>query len=365
MRIGIDGRALSGHRTGIGRYAYELCKGLDRELPEAEFFVYCQAPLDIPEFSSRWTFRVDDFPLAAGLKPVIWLKLRCGRLCARDHLDVFWGAASFLPALPDTVKTIVTVYDLNFLIVPETMSATHRWSFRLFFGRDIARADSVTAISQGTSGRLLERFGRSTDAIVCPAVSDSFRRPSGEIIKAVLAKYSLAHPYLLAVATWEPRKNLAMLIRTFNGMKAGGELAAIDLVLVGGKGWKYREMNALVTGSRSVILTGYVSDDDLPALYAGAEAFVFPSVYEGFGIPVLEARACETRVVASDIPELREAGDEDTIYVEPAAAAIREGILTALSGPKPVGKGRDKRLPSWQGSARILASSITRLLQKQ
>ncbi len=364
MRIGIDGRALSGHRTGIGRYVYELCQWLDQELPEAEFFIYCQAPLGIAAFSPRWTFRIDDFPLANWLKPVIWLKLRCGHLCDKDRLDVFWGAASFLPTLPDTVRTVVTVYDLNFLIVPETMSATHRWSFRLFFGKDVARADSVATISQGTSDRLRDRFGRSPDAIVYPAVSETFRRPTDKTIGEVLSKYSLEHPYLLAVATWEPRKNLETLIHTFNGMKAHGELSGIDLVLVGGKGWKCQGMNALATGSKSVTLTGYVPDDDLPALYAGAEAFVFPSIYEGFGLPVLEARACATKVIASDIPELREAGDEDTIYVEPVAATIRDGILTALSRPKPPDRTHDKDFPSWQSSARILASSITRLVRK-
>lgn len=357
MRIGIDGRALQGSRTGVGRYVYELCRELDRVLPDAHFFVYSSVPLEMPITSERWTLRLDKSPLAKYMKPVLWLKYRCGLLCRKDNLDVFWGAATFLPQLPRSVRTVITVYDLNFKIVPETMSITHRWSFRLFFKKDVARADMVTAISKGSSERLFNLFGRAADAIVYPAINASFSPQPEALVQEVLVQYGLSRPYLLAVATWEPRKNLELLIHTFLNMKKLGLLGEQKLVLVGGRGWKDKRLAALLSGTDSVAPLGYVPDDQLAPLYSGAEVFVFPSIYEGYGIPVLEAMACGTKVVTSDIPELREAGGEGAIYIAPTAKGIRQGILLGLTQGK-VPQSAERRFPSWEFGARDLATAL-------
>lgn len=357
MKIGIDGRALQGSRTGVGRYVFELCRELDKVLPNAKFFVYSSVPLEMPVLSKRWILRLDQSPLAKYMKSVLWLKYRCGLLCKKDNLDVFWGAATFLPQLPRALRTVITVYDLNFKIVPETMSITHRWAFRLFFKKDVARADVVTAISNGSSERLFKLFGRAADAIVYPAIDASFSPQSEILVQEVLLQHALSQPYLLAVATWEPRKNLELLIHTFLDMKEQGLLGEHKLVLVGGRGWKDRRLAALLSGNDSVIPLGYVPDEQLAPLYSGAEVFVFPSIYEGFGMPVLEARACGTKVVTSDIPELREAGGGDAIYVDPTAEGIRQGILVGLSQGKPSGIIK-RRLPSWEIGARNLAAVL-------
>lgn len=357
MKIGIDGRALQGARTGVGRYVYELCRELDSALPDAYFFIYSSVPLEMPVSSGRWTLRLDQSPLARHLKPVLWLKYRCGLLCKKDNLDVFWGAATFLPRLPRSVRTVITVYDLNFKIVPETMGLAHRWAFRLFFKKDVARADVVTAISKGSSERLLNLFGRAADAIVYPAASASFYPQPDALVQQVLLRHGLSRPYLLAVATWEPRKNLELLIHTFLDMKKSGLLAEHKLVLVGGRGWKDQRLAALLPGTDTVVPLGYVPDDRLAPLYSGAEVFVFPSIYEGFGMPVLEAMACGTKVVTADIPELREAGGTDAIYVAPTAEGIRRGIMLALAQERG-SAGVERCLPSWEAGARDLADAL-------
>jgi glycosyltransferase involved in cell wall biosynthesis len=358
MRIGIDGRALQGNRTGIGRYVFELCRELDRQLPEAKFFVYSNVLIEMPVLSERWVLKVEPIPWLRKIKSVLWLKIRCGSLCRRDELDVFWGGATFMPHLPSTIRTVITVYDLNYKIVPETMGIAHRWAFRLFFKNDVKNADAVLTISKGTSDRLFKLFGRMADDIVYPAIDSSFSLQSEARVQEVLLEHSLQRPYLLAVATWEPRKNLELLINTFFVMKRQGELSEHSLVLVGGRGWKDQRLTSLLSGVNSIIPLGYVADNQLAPLYSGADLFIFPSLYEGFGMPILEARACRTRILTSNIAELHEAGGEDAIYIQPTSIGIQKGILFALSQPKPTYEF-EKKYPSWGNSAAILVGVLT------
>jgi len=173
----------------------------------------------------------------------------------------------------------------------------------------------------------------------------------------VLEKRALKRPYLLGVGTVEPRKNLDTLIRTFCNLQARSHLSDYSLVLAGDRGWRdgglLKQLNRF--GTR-VSWLGFVEDEELPALYSGCSAFVFPSKYEGFGMPVLEARACGARVVTTDCPELREAGGPDVTYVAPNETGLAEGILFALAtSEKTV---RNSREHSWAASSAILAAAM-------
>jgi glycosyltransferase involved in cell wall biosynthesis len=170
------------------------------------------------------------------------------------------------------------------------------------------------------------------------------------------------------VATHEPRKNLVRLLDAFEQMQAGGELQGYRLVLVGGSGWKNGELDARIKASPAVVRTGYVDDAALPALYAHAEALVFASTYEGFGMPVLEARLCGTRIVTTDIPELREAGGDDAVYVQPSTEGIRNGIrqVVATASNERARQHQscvalEQHHNSWRVSARLLAEQVLTL----
>lgn len=358
IRIGIDGRELEEQRRGIGRYVFELCRELDRVLPNAEVYVYSRVPIEMPVISSRWIPRVEPSSLWQRLSPLLWLKLRGGALCRNDGLDVYWGAAVFLPKLGSKVRTVSTVYDLCFQLTPESLVFRHLQGVRICFARDVLRADTVLSISDGTAARLQSYLGRKADAIVRPAVGDSFRRQTTNDVLTCRQKYGLSFPYILCVASWEPRKNLERLVRTFVEMKSSGVVGDRKLVLVGKRGCRYERLEGLIEdcGMDHVRPLGYVPDEQLPSLYTGADVFVCPSIYEGFGIPVLEARACGTPVVASNTPELREAGGSDAIYVEPTEEGIRTGILCAVRQQKR--PSTPFLSPTWREGAEKLALAL-------
>jgi glycosyltransferase involved in cell wall biosynthesis len=364
MRIGIDGRPLVGRRTGIGRYVFEICRELDTLLPDAEFFVYAPEPVELPTTSPRWHCRTEPRRWARSLKPIVWLKLRAAQLCRDDHLDVFWASATLFPPLQTGVRRLTTVYDLTFRIAPDTMGHTHFIAHKLFLGTDVRRATQRTAISRGTAERLQTWLGGPLAVVIPPAVSPVFRQSDPASVAHTLTKFQVSHPYFLTVGTWEPRKNLELLIRVFRALQAERDFQGYSLVLAGGRGWKDQRLQDLLRSespggmSRNGINPlGFVTDEELAELYSGCRAFVFPSRYEGFGLPILEARACGANVVATDMPELREAGGDDAVYVEPTFAGLREGLRQVHMQPQKTAIAPDL-LPTWRNSAYTLARCL-------
>lgn len=359
LRIGIDGRMLGPSPSGIGRYIIEMCRALDRVLSSAEFFLYLRRPAEPPVASPRWHIRLDKSAASRRLPSSFWLALWAGQFASYDDLDVFWGTTGLLPLVRAPRRAVVTVHDLVHRIAPHTMSRRSLWNARLFFKSSLNKADAIVPVSQGVARGLEEMFGYRAAAVVYPGLSAAFR-PATEIeIARVTKHYRLSNPYLLNVATFAPLKNLPVLIRSFVALKQEGLIGLRELVLAAGAGWKDGEIKAeLARAGESVTWLGYVPHMDLPALYSGADAFVFPSLYESFGMPVLEARACGTRVITSDVPGLREAGGEETIYVPPTCDGIRAGILEALAMPpaQPIDAGQY----SWDRSAASLADVLVR-----
>src|SRR4029077_3126118 len=221
-------------------------------------------------------------------------------------------------------------------------------------------ADCVLANSYGTAERIRTMIGAEVSDVVQPGVTSQFHasQPAREIeIPAYLSRLGVKRPYLLSVATPEPRKNLDAVLRAYIELKRDGKLSEHQLVLAGPTGWKNRGLKQRLDEARpyGLVLAGYVPDESMPMLYAGAHALVFPSLYEGFGMPVLEARACGARVVTTDIPELREAGDEHVIYVQPTLEGIKTGITRAVSSPKPPLMLHH----TWKEEAQILANTLS------
>jgi glycosyltransferase involved in cell wall biosynthesis len=359
MKIGIDAFPLAGRIAGIGRYVLEISHALDVFLPEAEFFLYSPEQLTVEPPSARWHIRIGGSRFPSSYR---WLKTAVREMAINDGIDVFWATRTILPAHSERFHTLTTVHDLNYLVFPQSMPYVTRWAHRLWFARDVRRADTVVTNSQGTADRLREMLGVAATAVARPGVKPPFGPQDPSHITKKLAGLGVEKPYFLAVGTLEPRKNLPALIDAFVSLKLSNELPFHQLLIAGDRGWRGRRLFALLREAErhGVRWLGFVSDEDLAALYAGSTAFVFPSLYEGFGIPAVEARSCGARVIASNLPELHEAVEGDALFIEPTAMALRKALRRVAEQPGCLSKPRT--IPTWTEAAKVMADQFRKLV---
>jgi glycosyltransferase involved in cell wall biosynthesis len=332
LKIGVDGRLLQGNLTGVGKYILNLINYLCDHNEEIYFNVYSNKELSC-QFSTDRVKMILDSKLMSKIKPMVWSKLFAFRLINKDALDWFLAGDSFVPLFIRNVKIISVVHDLNAVLVPETLGKLKLVSMRLFLEKDLDKADVIVSNSEGTAEKLKKYYHKETNIIVHPLIDRWYKKIDQSVVKNKLKELSINYPYLLTVATHEPRKNLEKTIRAFIGLKKKGLLKDHKLVLVGSKGWKSEKLEFLMKiYSNDIIKMGYIPDDMMPYLYNGAELFVFPSSYEGFGMPVREALLCGIPVVTTDIPELREASYNSSIYINPEHIdQFQEAIMSSLN----------------------------------
>lgn len=377
MVIGLDGRAFYGSPAGTGRYVTALCQVLDRSFPNARFIIYANRDIPLPVKNSRWCQRCDHPTLAMPVPPTIWPPalwyfFRAGLLARQDKVDLFWGCANFLPlGLPKPIPAVLTLYDFVFRLFPRTLNFRHRLIYRLFFRQSLRRADRIVTISRGTADRLHQFHGYRADEVVRPASQALFQPVTPKRADQVRAGYRLDFPYFLAVSTLEPRKNLDVLIDALCQFTAKSPFQHMGLVLVGQQGWRHRKLLRKIQDAKAkglrIVQTGYVSDNDLTALYHAAVAVVMPSLYEGFGLPVYEALRCGAPVISSDVPEMREAGGAHAIYVSPTIEGIQSGLAEAVlrSGTRPRITVPEQECWTWDDEGGKLAALLTSLVDDE
>ncbi len=358
MKIGIDAFPLAGRIAGIGRYVLEISRALDTLLPDAEFFLYSPEPLAMEFPSDRWHIRTGGSRFPSSYR---WLKTAVRSMAISDEIDVFWATRTILPGRSKRFRTIATVHDLNYLIFPKSMPFITLWVHRLWFARDVHRADTVVTNSQGTADRLHDMLGVAAGAVARPGVKPPFGPQDPRQVAKRLAALGVEKPYFLAVGTLEPRKNLPALIDAFVSLKLANELPDHQLLIAGSQGWRGRRLHALLHEAKrhGVRWLGFVSDEDLAALYSNSQAFVFPSLYEGFGMPAAEARACGALVIASDLPELHEAVGGEALFIEPKAIALRKALRQAAE--QPVCFSKPGTVPNWAEAAKVMADQFRKL----
>lgn len=328
MQLTIDGTPLLGARTGIGRYVAALVNELsvrsDLTVSASAFTIRAgERPADLPE-TVRWRRS----PVPARAMQALWARAEFPAvewLAGRG--DVFHGTNFLLPPLR-RARGVLSVHDLSFVRYPDAVAAASL-AYRDLVPRGIARAAIVCTPTQAVANEVAAEYGVASERIhVTPLGVDAVWFDAAPLSTAELAERGLPSSYFLAVGTLEPRKNLGTLIAAMRRVAPDHDLP--PLVLVGPKGWgPALELDALPPGS--VLLTDYVDDVTLRRLVAGARCLAFPSKYEGFGLPPLEALACGVPVVASDLPVTREVLGPHATFVQPGDVdALAEALVQTL-----------------------------------
>ena len=318
---------------GIPNYVREILGALAALDHENEYLFYAHRDFDWqapPGF--RWRKRA-----AQGLFGAIWLQTAVPLWLRQDRVDLFWGTQHILPVgAPRRMRAFLTVYDLVFRRFPETMAYRNLLIHRLLAGSSFRRANLLGPISESPARDLNEYYQIPPPRVrvVTPAAGPRFRPQDKAEARRTLRPLlgdDAANPALLTVGTLEPRKNLETTLKAFGRLVDRRPHA---LWVVGSTGWKMGgRLGSLLTPSlRSrVKFLGHVSDDLLPSLYAAADVFVFPSLFEGFGMPVVESMACGTPVVTSTAPSLREVSGGAALLVEPTEyAALAQALERVL-----------------------------------
>jgi glycosyltransferase involved in cell wall biosynthesis len=289
-------------------------------------------------------------------------------------VDIFHSPDFVLPPLRHA-RGILTVHDLAFLMRPECAQDQLRQYLEDVVPRSVRRADFIIADSENTRNDVVVLLGvqPSSIAVVPGGVEARFKAVTDTmLLQAVRRRLGIGDaPFVLAIGVLEPRKNLSRLMDAFQVVKARGQVPTnLKLVLAGGKGWLFDDIFEHQAESpirNDIVLPGFISDDLLPALYSAADAFAFPSLYEGFGLPILEAMACGTPVVASRASCLPEVADGAALMIDPndvddLADALERVVIDTELRARLVEQGRHRAARyTWRAAAERLLEVYLRV----
>jgi len=314
MRIGVDAVPFAFERTGVARYLGSMLDEMLAIDPAIEYLLYTPIPVAVPLRNGNW--RVRHVPDRLSLRPSIWVQKKLPGLLASDNVDAFWGQPTNIALWPrHECFQVLTVHDLVPYVVPKSMRLRSLIRMRLMLGLTARAADAVVADSRATAVLALRYLGIEKEQlhVVHAGAQDAFRPVPGEEARAAVSgEFALPARYVLFVSTIEPRKDHLTLLRAVAAIPS-----APLLVLAGGMGWRCKDIMAQIRSHERagrVRYLGRVADEWLPSLYSGAVLSVYPSLYEGFGLPVLEAMSCGCPVLCSDSSSLPEVGGDAATY---------------------------------------------------
>ncbi len=354
LRIGFDGRDLLRKRTGVVNYTVHLARLLAHR-PDVDFLVYADG------FADPSVTPPADVPLRRlGAPPVLWKHAALPLALWRDRVSLFHSPTGTLP-LWAPGRQVVTIHDLFADVAPVWFPGRMALQLQRAQRRAATVADLVIAVSENTRQDVIRRYGLAPERVrvVHNGVDHArFRPPEpGLDLDGVTARYGVRRPFVLCVGSLMPWRNAPRLLRAVAALRARG--CDLDLLFVGRDIWGTDPTASIAReqGWSWAHFAGYVRDEDLPALYAAAAVFAYPSLYEGFGIPPVEALACGTPVVASTAASLPEVLGDAALLVDPTdERALADALERAATDPelramlRATGFERAARY-SWSGTA--------------
>ncbi len=327
MRIGFDAKRAYHNYTGLGNYSRDLIKSLLDEYPDNEYYLYSPKTSGNPRFKfvkGRENVKIclPESPVHKTFK-ALWRSINLEKTLVSDQVDIFHGLSNEIPRRrkfgKDRVKYVVTIHDLIFKRYPRNYRAVDRRIYNVKFKYAAKNADKIIAISEQTKKDIQEYYKIPGDKIevIYQTCHENFKKEySKEIQEHIREKFQLPEKYILNVGTIESRKNLNALVQSIPKMDND-----LPIVVVGRKTkyfnfLKVQMQKQKVDESRFIFLKN-VSMDELPSIYKMAELFVYPSIFEGFGIPIIEALYSGTPVITTDGGCFPEAGGPNSVYVDP------------------------------------------------
>ncbi len=374
MRIVVNTRLLLKDRLeGIGWFTYESLKRICRDHPEVEFiFVFDRQP--DPEF----LFAPNIHPLVVGPQArhpflfYLWFNHRLPALLNRIKPDLFLSPDGY-HALPYKGKSLIVIHDLNFEHYPNDLPWLVRKYYRYYFPKFASQATRIATVSEFSRQDIIRQYEVPAGKIdvVYDGVNEIYTPSSQEEILATRKELTSGDPYFLFIGALHPRKNLVNLFRAFDLFRQKDK-QQVKLVITGKKKWWTREMEDTYYGMKhkdSVIFTGRLSVQQLQKILSASMGLVYISYFEGFGIPVLEAFACEVPVIVSNKTSLPEIAGEAALYADPFSPESIADAMTQLAGSQVlrrqlVLKGKDRlSFFSWDKTASLLWESIQKTMQ--
>ncbi len=360
MIIGIDGNEANvGTKVGIGQYAFELLKQFEKfKNPNNKFHVYLKDKPngEMPNESDNWRYQIVG---PRKLWTQIGLPIRL--FAERKKPDVFFSPTHYAPRF-SPVPTVISIMDLSYEYFPELFNKDDLYQLKNWTRYSARKAAKILTISKASKNDIMKLYGVPEEKIVVThlGVRQELSIKNKELsMDYIEKKYNVTKPYVLFVGTLQPRKNIERLIEAFSKLVSSN--ADLELVIIGKKGWLYEpilEAPKKYKVENQVKFLDFVPDEDMPAFYQNAECFVLPSLYEGFGLPVLEAMRYDCPVLTSNISSLPEAGGDAALYFNPEdvddIAQIIEKVLTDKKLKSDmVKKGREQiKKFSWEKTAK-------------
>jgi glycosyltransferase involved in cell wall biosynthesis len=339
MKVGVDGKVLTRQIGGIGRCAIKLLQGLQAcmaaECPDVELVIF-SAPQTDPVILTD--LKIPVCRRFEGIKSTLLRSTFClSRGVVSEQIDVFHGLdQSGIPFFLKKGRYVVTIHDILPLVLPWAFPLKHRLLSRVALSRIRQQADGVLVPSTAVKHDVMERLHVPENRIfVVPWGCEVQFQPTGDPVhfQGMKERYGLPDRYILFVGTLEPRKGVGTLLKAFAILRGSHPDGDLKLVLAGGQGWDYERLLATQQALKlqdEVLFTGFVDEADLPHLYRGALLFVYPSLNEGFGLPILEAMACGTPVITSNTSSMPEVAGQAAILVEPNNPEVLAAAMTLM-----------------------------------